>query len=377
MRADPAYKNKTPDISYVENVSNEISRYIHKDMLVILESTTYPGTTEEVVKPILEKSGLKAGRDFELVFSPERVDPGVKEHVSKVIPKVIGGLTVKGTKLAGEFYRSVAGSVHLVSSPKVAEMEKLLENIFRVVNISLINEMALLCDRMGIDVWEVIGAAATKPYGYMPFYPGPGLGGHCIPIDPFYLTWKAKEYGFSTKFIELAGETNDRMPHYVVTKAIYALNAFGKCLNGSRILVLGVAYKKNIGDTRESPVIEIIEELLHKKAEIIYNDPFVPELKIGDRLYKSVKLTRESLKAADLVLITTDHDVYDSGFILKNSRLVVDTRNLIKEAMFSSSSLKSPLIMRSALLNKTSLITVISSFSSLLYCKGKSTKFTL
>ncbi len=329
----PLTRHRNPDISYVKGVTGEIVKYIHRDMIVILESTTYPGTTEEVVKPALEKSGLKAGKDFYLVFSPERVDPGVKdkEHVSRNIPKVVGGLTKKGTELAGLFYGTIVKKVHPVSLPRVAEMEKLLENIFRVVNISLVNEMALLCDRMDIDIWEVIGAAATKPYGFMPFYPGPGLGGHCIPIDPFYLTWKAKEYDFSSRFIELAGEINEAMPHFVVTKITYALNNSKKCLNGANILVLGVAYKKNIGDIRESPVLKIIDMLLHKNACIQYNDPFVPVLNINNKIYKSVELTAEKLKSADLVLITTGHDAYDAGFIVKNSKLVVDTRNLIKE----------------------------------------------
>ena len=329
----PLTANKTPDISYVENVTREIRKYLHAGLLVVLESTTYPGTTEEVLKPILEETGLKAGRDFYLVFSPERVDPGVKDeyHVSENIPKVIGGLGKKDTELAGLLYGAIVKKVHPVSSPKVAEMEKLLENIFRVVNISLVNEMALLCDRLKIDIWEVIEAAATKPYGFMPFYPGPGLGGHCIPIDPFYLTWKAKEYDVSSGFIELAGEINDNMPNHVVTKITGALNSQKKCLMGSRIFILGVAYKKNIRDTRESPVLKIMDMLERAGAAVAYNDPYVPVLKRGAKTLRSVKLTGRALKAADLVLIATDHDVYDAGMILKHSRLIMDARNKIRK----------------------------------------------
>ncbi len=327
----PLDKNKEPDISYVKNVSIEIGKHIKKDTLVILESTTYPGTTEEIVKVEIEKSGLKAGKDFYLVFSPERVDPGNLKYKTHNIPKVIGGINKESSELASLFYGTFIEKTYIVSSPRVAEMTKLLENIFRIVNISMINELALLAGKMDIDIWEIIEAASTKPYGFMPFYPGPGLGGHCIPIDPFYLSWKAKEYDFYTRFISLAGEINDMMPHYVVTKVISALNSVKKSVNGSKILVLGVAYKKDIEDLRESPALKIIKDLLKKGAVLSYNDNFVPELNIDGKILHSETFSAEVLKKADCVLITTDHSYYDENIIVENSKLIVDTRNVIKK----------------------------------------------
>lgn len=326
----PLNKYKEPNITYVENVSKEIANYIKKDTLVVLESTTYPGTTEEIVLKEIEKSGLKVKQDFHLAFSPERVDPGNETYKTHNIPKVIGGIDKTSSELASLFYSSFVEKTFIVSSPKAAEMTKLLENIFRIVNISMINELALLAGKMDIDIWEVIEAASTKPYGYMPFFPGPGLGGHCIPIDPFYLSWKAKEFDFYTQFISLAGEINDMMPHFVVTKVISALNSIQKSINKSKILILGVAYKKNIDDVRESPALKIIEDLLKKGADLSYNDDFVPVLKIGDNQLKSEKFCAETLKKADCVLITTDHSYYTEKLILDHGKLIVDTRNVIK-----------------------------------------------
>ena len=327
----PLTRHKEPDISYVKAVTQDIAQNLKKGQLIVLESTTYPGTTREVILPILEKSGLKVGKDFYLAFSPERVDPGNKKFKTKDIPKVVGGVTKKCTNLTALVYGSFIKQIHKVSSPEVAEMTKLLENIFRIVNISAINELALLCGRMKIDIWEVIEAAKTKPYGFMPFYPGPGIGGHCIPLDPFYLSWKAKEYGFYARFIELAGQINDMMPHYVVTKVAYALNQHKKPIAGSKILVLGVAYKKDIDDIRESPVLKIITELLHKKAKVLYNDPYIPKLKLENKILTSSKLSNKLLSNVDCVLITTDHSNYNFKNIAKNAKLIVDTRNGIKE----------------------------------------------
>lgn len=326
----PLTIHKEPDISYIVNVTNEISKFLKKGQLVVLESTTYPGTTEEVVLPILEKSGLKGGEDFYLVFSPERVDPGNKKFSTRDIPKVIGGIDKKSTELAGKLYLYITDRIHTVSSPKVAEMEKLLENIFRLVNISFINELALLCHRMNIDIWEVIEAASTKPYGFMPFYPGPGLGGHCIPIDPFYLSWKAKEYDFDVRFIELAGEINDNMPYYIVDMVIKALNSHKKALNGSKVLVIGVAYKPNVADPRESPSLKIIPELERLGAEVEYYDPYINEIKIGKN-YRSIQLTEGKIKDSDCVLILTDHDNIDYNLINTYAKLIVDTRNALRK----------------------------------------------
>ncbi|MGC9002501.1 MAG: nucleotide sugar dehydrogenase [Dictyoglomus sp.] len=333
----PLGPHKEPDISYIINVTTEISKYLKKGQLVVLESTTYPGTTEEVLVPILEKSGLKAGEDFYVAFSPERVDPGNKNFTTKDIPKVVGGINEVSTEKAMKLYSIIIPKIHKVSSPRVAEMEKLLENIFRLVNISFINELAILCRKMNIDIWEVISAASTKPYGFMPFYPGPGLGGHCIPIDPFYLSWKAKEYDFDVRFIELAGEINDNMPRYVVQLVMEALNNHRKPVNGSKILIIGVAYKPNIADPRESPALKIIPLLEDLGGEVEFYDPYVSEIKIENSKTKEVKymkscvLDEGKVKNADCVLIVTDHDNIDYEMIYKNAKLIVDTRNALRK----------------------------------------------
>lgn len=324
---------KQPDLSYVISSTKSVAKYLHKGMLVVLESTTYPGTTEEVCKPILEESGLKCGEDFFLAFSPERVDPGNKEFKTKNTPKVVGGCTKECTEVAAMLYRSVLeGEVLEVSSPAVAEMEKVLENTFRNINIALANEMALLCNRMGIDVWEVIDAAKTKPYGFMAFYPGPGLGGHCIPLDPFYLEWKAKEYDFHTKLIETSSIINDYMPEYVVEQTMKLLNGERKALNGAKVLLMGIAYKKDIDDMRESPALKVIDNLLKNGAEVIYNDPYVPEFKHNGVEYKSVNWEKE-IHNSDIILITTDHSCYDYETIVKEAKLLYDTRNATKNVV--------------------------------------------
>ncbi|MBA2877227.1 UDP-N-acetyl-D-glucosamine dehydrogenase [Anoxybacillus kamchatkensis] len=328
----PLDRYQQPDTSYVESSGKEISKYLHKGMLVVLESTTYPGTTEEVLKPILESTGLTCGEDFFLAYSPERVDPGNKFYNTKNTPKVVGGVTPTCTAVAGELYKNVLeGDVHLVSSPAVAEMEKILENTFRHINIALANEMAILCNRMGIDVWEVIDAAATKPYGFMAFYPGPGLGGHCIPIDPFYLTWKAREYNYHTRLIELAGEINNSMPEFVINRCMQVLNEEKKALNGAKVVVLGLAYKKDIDDVRESPALEILDLLDKAGANWIAVDPFVKEFKFNGEVIQPVELTKELLQSADLVLITTDHSTFDYELIAQHSPLIFDTRNALKQ----------------------------------------------
>lgn len=326
----PLDKYKQPDLSYVVNSTKNIAKYLKKGMLVILESTTYPGTTEEVIKPILEESGLKCGEDFFLAFSPERVDPGNKEYNTKNTPKVVGGCTADCTEVAGTLYRYVLdGDIMEVSSPAVAEMEKILENTFRNINIALANEMAILCDRMGIDIWEVIDAAKTKPYGFMAFYPGPGLGGHCIPLDPFYLEWKAKEYDYHTKLIETSGIINDSMPEFVVDNVMKLLNKEKKALNGAKVLVMGVAYKKDIDDMRESPALKVLELLEKHGAEIVINDPYVPRFKYNGKEYVSVQWERV-IKSSDIVLITTDHSCYDYDAIVSDAKIVYDTRNATK-----------------------------------------------
>jgi UDP-N-acetyl-D-glucosamine dehydrogenase len=320
-----------PDTSYVESSATEIAKYAHEGMLVVLESTTYPGTTEEIVKPALEAKGLKTGETVFIAYSPERVDPGNKQFKTKNTPKVVGGITPECTKVAAALYRSVLeGDVHEVSSPAIAEMEKIFENTFRHINIALANEMAILCDRMGIDVWEVIDAAKTKPYGFMAFYPGPGLGGHCIPIDPFYLTWKAREYNYHTRLIELAGEINNGMPEFVVNRAMHLLNEEGKALRGSKITVLGVAYKKDIDDVRESPVLKIVELLEAQGADFQVVDPYVKSFKSGDHRIETVELTKDLLTQSDLVLLTTDHSDFDYNMIAQESKLIFDTRNAMK-----------------------------------------------
>ncbi len=328
----PLDKYFQPDISYVVNSAEEIAQYLHRDMLVVLESTTYPGTTEEVVMPILEETGLKCGSDFYLAFSPERVDPGNKLYKTKNTPKVVGGVTPDCTEIAAALYNNVLDSeVFRASSPKVAEMEKIHENAFRNVNIALANEMAIICEKMGIDMWEVIEAAKTKPYGFMPFYPGPGVGGHCIAVDPFYLTWKAREYGYHTRLIETAGEINNYMPEFVLERSMKILNRYGKPLRGSKILVLGAAYKQDIDDVRESPALEVINNLVLNGADLKYNDPFVPEFSFKGRNYTSAELTEAVLSAADLVIITTMHTIYDYDFIQQKSRFIFDTKNAMKD----------------------------------------------
>lgn len=327
----PLDKHQQPDISYVGSSAGEIVQYMKKGTLVVLESTTYPGTTEEVLKPIFEQAGFRCGEDFFLAFSPERVDPGNKQFKTKNTPKVVGGVTPACTRLAATMYRNVLeGDIHEVSSPAVAEMEKILENTFRNINIALANEMAILCHKMGIDVWEVIEAAATKPYGFMAFYPGPGLGGHCIPIDPFYLTWKAREYDYHTRLIEIAGEINNSMPEYVVNRCMRILNQEGKPIKGSKILVLGVAYKKDIDDYRESPTITILEMLDELGADWAAVDPHVKEFKFKGRLETTIEMTAGMIEEADLVIVTTDHSNFDYELIADKAKIVFDTRNAFK-----------------------------------------------
>ncbi|MBI3610058.1 MAG: nucleotide sugar dehydrogenase [Nitrospirae bacterium] len=332
----PLTPHREPDLSYVLNTLQAIAKSLRAGQLVALESTTYPGTTEEVVRPILEDKGLKAGADFFLVFSPEREDPGNGKFPYKTIPKVLGGMTPNCLKIGEAFYAQLVQKVVPVSSTRVAEMTKLLENIYRSVNIALVNEMKILCDRMGINLWEVIDAAATKPYGFTPFYPGPGLGGHCIPIDPFYLTWKARQYDVTTRFIELAGEVNTAMPYYVVSKVVDALNQRGKSIKEARILVLGVAYKKDVDDKRESPGLKIIELLMSKGADVSYNDSHVPSfegLRHYDFAMQSVPLTEEKLGQMDAMVIVTDHSSYDYQWIVDHAALVIDTRNATKHVI--------------------------------------------
>ncbi|MDA8091193.1 MAG: nucleotide sugar dehydrogenase [Nitrospiraceae bacterium] len=326
----PINQHREPDLTYVLNSARTIAAHLRKGQLIVLESTTYPGTTDEDMRTILEGNGMKAGRDFHLAFSPEREDPNNKSFSTRTIPKIVGGYTPGCLRMANALYGTVIEKTVPVSSTRVAEAAKLLENIYRAVNIALVNELKVLFDRMDIDICEVIEAAKTKPFGFQAFYPGPGLGGHCIPIDPFYLTWKARAYDFHTKFIELAGEINTSMPYYVVDKIIDALNKRGKSIAGSRVLVLGLAYKKDIDDTRESPSLKLIELLNLKGAVVDYNDPFVPKT-LKMRKYnlkmKSVPLAVETLKRYDCAVIATDHSCYDYEFIAKNSSLLIDTRN--------------------------------------------------
>ncbi len=326
----PLRKTKEPDISYIVKSAEQIARYLKKGQLIILESTTYPGTTDEVLLPMFEAKGLKVGKDFYLAFSPERVDPGNPQYHTKNIPKVVGGVTPACTEAAKALYEQAIENVHPVSSTRVAETVKLLENTFRSVNIGLVNELALMCDKMHINVWEVIDAAKTKPFGFMAFYPGPGLGGHCIPIDPLYLSWKARHFGFEARFIELAAHVNSAMPEHVSNIVADALNSRGKSVKGAKILILGVAYKKNVSDYRESPAFEVMHFLQHKGAVVSYNDPYVPGFQEGALKMKSTKLTAEVLKKVDCVVIITDHSNYDYKWIVEKSHLVVDTRNAIK-----------------------------------------------
>jgi UDP-N-acetyl-D-glucosamine dehydrogenase len=324
----PLRKTRDPDISYIVAAVDEIASHLHKGLLVVLESTTYPGTTEEVILPKLQASGLKAGRDFFLAFSPERVDPGNPKYDTRNTPKILGGVTPACGRVARALYEPAIEQVIPVSSTRAAEMVKLLENTFRSVNIGLVNEVALMCDRLGLDVWEVIDAAATKPFGFMPFYPGPGLGGHCIPIDPHYLSWKLKTLNYTARFIELASEVNTQMPHYVVGKVVDALNDQNRSVRDTRILVLGVAYKKDVGDVRESPALDVIKLLADRGADVRFNDPYAGEIGIdGGRRYVSVPLDRRELESAGLVIIVTNHSTYDYEFIVAHSRCVLDTRN--------------------------------------------------
>jgi UDP-N-acetyl-D-glucosamine dehydrogenase len=337
----PLNKYREPDVSYIVDTSNVISKNFRVGQLVVLESSTYPGTTEEIIQPLLEEPlnpelkgrKLKAGEDFFLAFSPEREDPNNPNYTTKTIPKVVGGVTEACLEVAKELYDQVIVKTVPVSSPRAAEATKLLENIYRSVNIALVNELKIVFDKMDIDIWEVIEAAKTKPFGFQAFYPGPGLGGHCIPIDPFYLTWKAREYDINTKFIELAGEINTLQPYYVVNRTIEALNNHNKTINGSKVLILGAAYKKNIDDMRESPSLKLIEIFQQRGAEVYYNDPYVPKLP-PTRHYKfdmeSVELTAENLNEFDVVVLSTDHDAYDYDFIFENSKLIIDTRNAFK-----------------------------------------------
>jgi UDP-N-acetyl-D-glucosamine dehydrogenase len=331
----PLRKTKDPDMSYIVSAVESIAKHLHPGLLVVLESTTYPGTTEEVVQPLLEATGLKAGEDFFIAFSPERVDPGNPTFQTHNVPKVVGGLTPDCSRLAAALYGSAIEAIVPVSSTRVAEMVKLLENTFRAVNIGLVNELALMCDRMNIDVWEVVDAAKTKPFGFMAFYPGPGLGGHCIPIDPFYLSWKAKQSGFDPRFIELAGHINGGMPHYVVDKVAEALNTKRKAINGSRILVMGVAYKRDIDDMRESPALDVMGLLHEKGAQIEYADPFVPEVHgrewSGRFDIRAVNAGRGSYAKYDCVVIVTDHKTTDYEALAAEADLIVDTRNAIKK----------------------------------------------
>lgn len=325
----PLRKTKDPDMSFVVSASQQVAKYAHPGLLVILESTTYPGTTSELVLPMIERPDLRVGKEFFLCFSPERVDPGNPNFQTINIPKVVGGMTPTCTELAALFYGQALETVVPVSSTQVAEMVKLLENTFRMINIGLVNELAMMCDRMGINVWEVIEAAATKPFGFMPFYPGPGLGGHCIPIDPFYLSWKTKQAGIEARFIELAGYINGQMPHFVVDKVIGALNDHAKPLKGSHIHVAGVAYKRNIDDVRESPALDIIHLLSKKGALMSYSDEFVPKLDVEGHGMISQDLF-ESAAKADCVVIVTDHSGVDYARLVETSKLIVDSRNALK-----------------------------------------------
>ena len=325
----PLNKTKDPDMSYIQSACQQIAAFFRPGTLIILESTTYPGTTEEVVLPMLVQGDLQAGRDFFLCFSPERVDPGNPNFQTQNIPKVVGGVTPACTSMGALFYSQALQTVVPVSSTQVAEMVKLLENTFRMINIGMVNELAIMCNRMGINIWEVIDAAATKPFGFMPFYPGPGLGGHCIPIDPFYLSWKTRQAGIEARFIELAGYINGQMPHFVVEKIQNALNDDGKAVKGSRIHILGVAYKRNIDDVRESPALDIIHLLTRRGAIVTYSDPFVPSITVDGIQYRSQGMD-EGVAAADCTVIVTDHTGADYTQMVERAKLIVDTRNALK-----------------------------------------------
>lgn len=335
----PLGKTKDPDMSYIIDATDAIAQHLHEDMLIVLESTTYPGTTEELILPRLESAGMprgcgvEAGEGFFLAFSPERIDPGRKDYTIHNTPKVIGGVTPRCTRMAQALYECAIEQVVPVSTPRTAEMVKLLENTFRAVNIALVNEVAIMCDRLDIDVWDVIEAAKTKPFGFMSFYPGPGLGGHCIPIDPEYLAWKLKTLNYNARFIQLAGEINFGMPEYVLGKIADALNDAGKPLNGSRVLLLGVAYKADVGDLRESPALDLIHLLEEKRTDVSYHDPYVPAFNVDGLAMRGVSLDGETLQQADCVVITAAHSDYDWQWVVDNSRLVVDTRNATKDVV--------------------------------------------
>ncbi len=332
----PLREDRTPDMQYIVAAAEQVAEHLHSEQLIVLESTTYPGTTEEFLLPILNTHAnknapirrLEVGRDFYLAYSPERIEPGNSTYYVTNTAKIIGGVTPNCTEVAKTFYAQFINKIHTVSSSRTAEMVKLLENTFRSVNIGLINEVALICDRMGLDVWEIIDAAATKPFGFMPFYPGPGTGGHCIPVDPHYLSWKAQKYQYHARFIELASEINNEMPKYVVEKISHALNLQRKALNGSKLLILGVAYKKDVSDTRESPALDVIRLILDKKAEFVYHDPYVSNLSLDNKMtYHSKTLTADLVESADCVVILTDHGAIDYNWLVKHAQSVVDTRN--------------------------------------------------
>jgi UDP-N-acetyl-D-glucosamine dehydrogenase len=327
----PLNENREPDLSILVSGIESVARNLRENALVVLESTTYPGTTREVLLPILEREGRRAGRDFHLAFSPERVDPGNRKYTLKNTPKVVGGITGECVLRAEALYSRVSDEIHAVSSPESAEMSKLLENVFRGVNIALVNELAILCDRMGVDVWEVIEAASTKPFGFMSFYPGPGLGGHCIPVDPFYLSWRARAYDMNAEFIELAGRVNVNMPYHALGRIASALNSEEKAVKGSRILLLGMSYKPNVGDIRESPSLKILDLLLESGARAVYHDPYVPDL--PKRKLSSVEITRRALESADCVVIATDHASVDLELVVEAASKVVDLRNAVRKRL--------------------------------------------
>ena len=327
----PLSKSRDPDISFILAATAEIRKYLHANQLIVLESTTYPGTTDELILPELESSGLRVGKDFFLAFSPERIDPGNASFNTKNTPKIVGGTTAECTEIARTFYGQFIERVIPVSSTKCAEMVKLLENTFRSVNIGMVNEMALMCDLLGVDIYEVIDAAATKPFGFIPFYPGPGLGGHCIPIDPHYLAWKLKALNFQARFIGLASEINGMMPAVVTSLVAEGLNRSSKSIRGSKILVLGVAYKKNVSDCRESPALDVMRMLSDKGAVLSYNDPFVPTVRIGGQVLASIQLSAGTIQSQDCIIILTDHTDYDFRSLLQSAKLVIDTRNATKD----------------------------------------------
>ncbi len=326
----PLSKTKDPDLSYIMSSIEGIKPHLKKGHIIVLESTTYPGTTDEVIKPELEKSGFIVGKDIFLAFSPERINPGDRVWKFKNTPKVLGGVDPVSTEVAAALYNEVLEKLHVVSSAKVAETAKLLENTFRAINIALVNELAIMCNLLGIDVWEVIDAAATKPFGFMKFIPGPGIGGHCIPIDPLYLSWKLKTLNYNARMIEVASEINTNMPRYVVTRVQDILNDMEKSVKGSRILVIGVAYKKDVSDTRESPALDIIALLMEKGAHVDYHDPYVPQVKIGDTVMKSIELSKNNLSEYDMVVITTDHSTIDWNLVASASKKIFDTKNVLK-----------------------------------------------